>query len=170
MAAGWPVSHVALESVFLGCQDLSPPICEQVLVSLELLLLLFQAPRSGHKSAFEALLLYGVLRHAELVVAEANLVFGGRHVVVLLRIPVRRLFIWAVLPIFLLGLLEGGLFGVVFIVGTVRIVFVSGAGIALAGLGAARATPMLCILLGGVILRCLIAIGFFRSAHHVYII
>ena len=31
--------------------------------------------------------------------------------------------------------LEGGLFGVVFIVGTVRIVFISGAGIALAGEG-----------------------------------
>ena len=73
----WPVSRVALESIFLGCQDFCPSVCEQVLISLELLLLLFQAPRSGHKPALEALLLYGVLRHAELVVAEANLVFGG---------------------------------------------------------------------------------------------
>ena len=32
--------RVALESVFLGCQDFSPSICEQVLISLELLLLL----------------------------------------------------------------------------------------------------------------------------------
>ena len=66
---------MALESIFLGCQDFNPSVCEQVLISLELLLLLFQAPRSGHKPALDALLLYGVLRHAELVVAEANLVF-----------------------------------------------------------------------------------------------
>ena len=80
------------------------------------------------------------------------------------------MFIWAVLPIFLLGLLEGGLIGVLFILGTVQIVFVSGAGIAVVGLGAALATPMLCFLLGGVILHCLIAVGFFRSVHHIYII
>ena len=72
-----PVSRVALESIFLGCQDFCPSICEQVLISLKLLLLLLQASRSGNKSALEALLLRGVLRHAELVVAEANLVFGG---------------------------------------------------------------------------------------------
>ena len=41
LATGWPVSHLALESVFLGCQDFSPSIREQVLISLELLLLLF---------------------------------------------------------------------------------------------------------------------------------
>ena len=72
-----PVSHVALESIFLGCQDFSPSICEQILISLKLLLLLFEAPRSGHKPAREALLLYGVLRHAEFIVAEAYIVFGG---------------------------------------------------------------------------------------------
>ena len=53
------------------------------------------------------------------------------------------------MPIFLFGLLEARLFGVVFIVGTVRIIIVSGAGIAFAGLGAALAMPMLCFLLGG---------------------
>ena len=74
------------------------------------------------------------------------------------------------MPVFLFGLLEGGLFGVVFIIGTVRIIIISGAGIALAGLGAALATPMLCFLLEGVILRCLIAIHFFRSVHHIYIL
>ena len=68
---------MALESVFLGCQDFSPSICEQVLISLELLLLLLQAPRSGNKPVLEALLLCGVLGHAELIVTEANLVFGG---------------------------------------------------------------------------------------------
>ena len=66
-----------VESVFLGCQDLGPSVYEQILISLELLLLLFQAPRSGHKPALEALLLYGILRHVEFIVAEAHLVFGG---------------------------------------------------------------------------------------------
>ena len=137
---------MALESIFLGCQDFCPSVCERVLISLELLLLLFQAPRSGHKPTLEALLLYGVLRHAELVVAKANLVFRGGHVVVFLWIPVRRLFVWDVLPVFLFGLLQGRLVGVVFIFGTVRMVFISSAGIAVAGLGAALTTPTLCFL------------------------
>ena len=68
---------MALESIFLSCQDFSPSVCEQVLISLELLLLLFQAPRSGHEPALKALMLHGILGHAELVVAEANLVFRG---------------------------------------------------------------------------------------------
>ena len=50
------------------------------------------------------------------------------------------------MPIFLFGLLERGLIGVVFIVGTIRIVFVSSAGIVVVGLGAASTTPMLCFL------------------------
>ena len=140
---------MALESIFFGCQDFCPSICEQVLISLKLLLLLLHASCSGNKPALEALLLCGVFGYAELIVAEANLVFGEGYVVVLLRIPVRRLFVWAAMPVFLFGLLEGGLFRVVFIVGTVRIIIVSGAGIALAGLGAALATPMLCFLFGG---------------------
>ena len=37
-----------------------------------------------------------------------------------------------------------------------------------AGFGGAP-TPMLCLLLGGVILRCLVAIVFFRCIHHVYV-
>ena len=73
----WAIFGGGLESVFLGRQDLGPSVCEEILVSLELLLLLFQAPCSGDKPALEVLLLYGVLRHAELVIAEANLVFGG---------------------------------------------------------------------------------------------
>ena len=92
-------------------------------------------------SQLEALLLCRVFGYAELVVAEANLVFGGGHVVVLLRISVRRLFVWADLPVFLLGLFEGRLIGVVFIFGAIRIVFVSCAGIAVlaaAGFRAAR--------------------------------
>ena len=100
---------------------------------MELLLLLFQASRSGRKPALEALLLYGILRHAEFTIAEAHLVLGGGHVVVLLQVSVRRLS----------GLLEGRLIGIVFIFGTIWIVFVSCAGIAVAGLRAASMTPML---------------------------
>ena len=77
LATGWPVNRLAFESIFLGCQDFSPSICEQILISLELLLLLLQAPRSGYKLTLEALLLHGILRHAEFVVAEADVVFGG---------------------------------------------------------------------------------------------
>ena len=94
-------------------------------------------------------MLNGILWHDEFVIIEACLVFGGRHVVFLLRIPVRRLFIWAVLPVFLFGLLEGELFGVVFIIGTVRIIIVSGAGIALAGLAVALVTPIVGVKIGG---------------------
>ena len=39
-ATGWPDSRLALGSVSLGCQDFSPPICEQVSIILELLPLL----------------------------------------------------------------------------------------------------------------------------------
>ena len=71
--------------------------------------------------------------------------------------------------IFLFGLLEGGLVRVIFFFGAIRIIFVSGAGIAVAGLGAAPTTPKLCSFSRGVILRCLVAIGFLRSVHHIYI-
>ena len=53
---GW-----ALESVFLGCQNLGPSVCEQILISLKLLLLFLQAFCSGYKPALEALLLDGIL-------------------------------------------------------------------------------------------------------------
>ena len=127
-------------------QDLDPSVCVQIFIRLELLLLLFQASCSGYKPALEALVLYGILRIAEFIVTEAHLVFGGRHIVVILQVSVCCLFIWANLPVFLFGLLEGRLIGIVFIFGTIRIVFVSSAGIAVAGLGAAPMTPMLCFL------------------------
>ena len=130
------------ESVFLGRQDFSPFVGEQILVSLELLLLLFQASCSAYKLALEALLLYGILWYAEFVVTEAHLVFGGRHIVIVLQVSVCRLFIWADLPVFLFGLLEGGLIRIVFLFGAIWILFFI-AGVAVAGLGAAPMTPML---------------------------
>ena len=73
-----------LESVFLGCQDLSPSISLQILISLKLLLLLLQAFCSGYNLALEVLLLDGILRNDELFIAEARLVFGEGHVPIIL--------------------------------------------------------------------------------------
>ena len=115
------------------------------------------------------LLLYGILWYTEFIIAEAHLVFGGRHIVVVLKVSICRQFVWASLPVFLFGLLEGGLIRIVFLFGTIWIFF-SGAGIVVARLGAAPMTPMFCFLPLGVISRCLIAIGFFGSIHHIYII
>ena len=47
----WVTFGGALESVSLGRQDLSPSVCEKILISLEQLLLLFEASRSGYKPA-----------------------------------------------------------------------------------------------------------------------
>ena len=141
----WVTLGGGLQSVFLGREDLSPFVCEQILISLELLLLLllFQASCSGYKPALKALLPYGVLRNAAFIVTEAHLVFGGRHIVIVLQVSVRRLFIWADLPVFLFGLLEVRLIRIVFLFGAIWIVFFSSAGVAVAGLGAAPMTPML---------------------------
>ena len=67
----------AVESIFLGGQDLGPSVHEKILVSFELLLLPLQAPRSGHEPSLEADLFHGIFRHAEFGIAEAYLVFGG---------------------------------------------------------------------------------------------
>ena len=80
------------------------------------------------------------------------------------------MFLRVSLPILLL---EAWLEGFVFVFGTVRGVIVSCAGIAafaMAGLRAAPMTPVLRLLLEGIILCCLIAIAFFGGVHHVYII
>ena len=67
----------------------------------------------------EALLLDGILRHDKFFVAEAHLVFGGRHIVIVLKVSARRLFVWADLPMFLFSLLEGGLIRIVFLFGAI---------------------------------------------------
>ena len=67
----------AVESVFFGGHYLGPPVHEQILVSFKLLLLPLQAPCRGHESSLEANLFHWVFRHAEFVIVEAYLVFGG---------------------------------------------------------------------------------------------
>ena len=67
--------------------------------------------------------------------------------------------------------LEVWLEGIVVVFGTIWSVIVSCAGIAafaMAGLRAVPLTLVLRLLLGGIILRCVIAIAFFGGVHHVY--
>ena len=67
--------------------------------------------------------------------------------------------------------LEVWLEGIIVVFGTIRSVIVSCVGIAafaMAGLRAAPLTSLLGLLLGGIILRCLIAIPLFGGVHHVY--
>ena len=67
--------------------------------------------------------------------------------------------------------LEVWLEGIVVVFGIIRSVIVSCASIAaMAGLRAEPLTPVLGLLLGGIILRCLIAIALSGGIHHVYII
>ena len=101
------------------------------MVSLKLLLLLFQAPCRSYQPALEALLLEGLFGYDEVFVAEAYLIFGERKVVVVLRnVAGQGLLIGAGLPIFLF-LLFGSCSNRVFIVfGVVRSTIFSGASVA----------------------------------------
>ena len=98
------------------------------MISLKLLLLLFQAPCSSYKLALEALLLEGLFGYDEVFVAEAYLIFEERKVVVVLRtIAGQGLFIGAGLPAFLF-LQFGSCSNRVFIVfSAVRCTILSGA-------------------------------------------
>ena len=60
---------------------------------------LFQAPCSGYELKLKALLLQRVLRHDEIFVAEACLLFGGWMVTTVLRVIFYGLFIGVVLPV-----------------------------------------------------------------------
>ena len=140
------------------------------MVSSKLLLLFLQAFCCGYKAALEALLFDGIHGHEKFFVAEAHLVFREGHVIVILWFSVCCLFLRASFPILPL---EAWLEGIVFVFGTICGVIVSCAGIAafaMAGLRAALLTSVLGFLLGGIILRCLIAIPFFGGVHHVYVI
>ena len=63
--------------------------------------------------------------------------------------------------------------GIIVVLGTIWSVIVSCAGIAAFAMARLRAAPLtstLGLLLGGVILRCAVAIAFFGCVHHIYII
>ena len=131
--------------MLFGRKDFGPSVNQQILISSELLLFFLEASCCGHKPALKMLLLDGILWHDEFIVVEACLVFGGRHIVIVLQVSVRHLFVWASLPVFLFGLLEGGLIRIVFLFGTIWIFF-SSASIVVERLGAFSMTPMFCFL------------------------
>ena len=126
VALGW-----AFKDVFLGCQDISPSVDEQVLFSLKLLLLLFQAPCSGYKLKLKALLLHRILGHDEIFVVEACFLFRGRMVTIVLRVIFYGMFVMVVLHV-VMFLLFGCSSDRVFIVfGVARSAIFSGTSIAI---------------------------------------
>ena len=66
------------------------------MISLKLLLLIFQAPCSGYQPALKALLLKRFLRHDKILVAEAHLILGEWKIVAILRVFMYGLFMWAI--------------------------------------------------------------------------
>ena len=124
----------------------------------------------------KALLLERFLRHDKVFVAEAHLILGEWKIIVVLRVFVYGLFIRANLPIFpivLFGFLFIGIFSVL---GTVRSVIVSCAGVAILAAAGFRVVPLtpaiwLCfrrVLLCWVFL--VIAAIIFRRIYHVDVI
>ena len=76
--------------MLFGSKDFGPFVNRQILISSELLLFFLEASCRGHKPAFKTLLLDGILWHDEFVVVEACLVFGGRHIIIVLDLSVCR--------------------------------------------------------------------------------
>ena len=109
VALGW-----AVEAIFLGCQDVSPSVDEQVLFSLKLPLFLFQAPCSGYELKLKALLLERILRHDEVFISKACLLLRGWTVTIILRVIFYGMFVSVVLPavVFLFRCSPSGAFSV----------------------------------------------------------
>ena len=115
------------------------------MVSLKLLLFLFQAPCSGYQPALKALLLKGFLRHDKVFVADAHLILGEWKIITVLRVFVNGLFIRADSPI-LPFILFGSWLNRVFVVfGIARSIF-SCVGIAVFSMAWFRAAPLTSVL------------------------
>ena len=126
VALGW-----ALEAVFFGCQDISPSVDEQILLSLKLLLFLFQAPCSGYELKLKALLLQRILGHDEVFVAEACLLLGGWTVTIVPRVIFYGLLIRVVLPVVMFFLFGCSTDGVFFVFGVAWSTIFSDASVAI---------------------------------------
>ena len=115
------------------------------------------------------MLLFGkILWHNELIVVEACLVFGGRRIIIVLNLLVRRPLVGAGFSVLLCRILLEGLF-----FGAIRSSIISRARItvfALAGCRAAPLTPALGLFLRGIVHHCSIAISILWSVHHIYVI
>ena len=122
------------------------------------LLFFLQALCSSYKSVLEALLLDGILRHGKFFVAEAHLVLGEEHVIVILQVFIHGLFIRASLPVLPSSLFKAWLGGIVFIFGIIRSAIISCVGIAVCTLAWFRAAPLMSalrLLLKRIILHCI---------------
>ena len=98
--------------------------------SLKLLLFLFQAPCSGYELKFKALLLQRILRHDEVFVTEACLLFGARMVTIVLRVIFYGLFIRVVLRVVMFLLFGCSSDRVFLVFGVAWSTILSGAGVA----------------------------------------
>ena len=71
-------------------KDFSPSEDQQILISSKMLLFFHKASGYGQKPALKTLLLDLILWHDEFVVVEACLIFGGRHIIIVLDLSVCR--------------------------------------------------------------------------------
>ena len=148
------------------------PAIERILCELEPLLLFLQAPRCGNKPSVEVLLLQVCFLDDACIFVRASsfprrglmrlilgvIVFGRR---------IRTMFVVCILIV----LCHRG--GAVVVSSRVEWTVISSCAViavfVMAGLRAAPLTSVLELLLGGVILRCLVAIASFGCIHHVYV-
>ena len=149
-----------------------PPAVEHILCDLEPLLLFLQAPRCGSKPPVEVLLLQVCFQDDGCIFVRTiffpkrglmRLIFG----VIVFGRRIRTMFAVCILIVFCH---RGG--AVVVSSGVAWTIISSCAVIAvfaLAGFRAAPLTSALGLLLGGVILRFLVAIGFVGGVHHVHV-
>ena len=98
---------------------------------LKLLLFLFQAPCNGYELKLKALLLQRVLRHDEVFIAEACLLFGGWMVTIVLRVIFYGLFIGVVLCVVMFLLFGCSAERVFIVFGVARSTIFSGASVAI---------------------------------------
>ena len=76
--------------MLFGRKDFSPSVDQQILISSKSLLFFLEASCRGHKPGLKMLLLDGILWHDEFVIVEACLIFGGRHIIIVLDLSVCR--------------------------------------------------------------------------------
>jgi hypothetical protein len=78
--------RTANAKAFLGCQNICPPVVKGILVGLELLLLLLQAPGGGYKLPLELFLIQRVFGDNKILGSKAILLFGSGEIVAVLGI------------------------------------------------------------------------------------
>ena len=153
--------------LFFIVEHFVPPAVECILCGLKPLLLFLQAPRCGNKPSVEVLLLQVCVQDDGCIIARTvffprwglmMLIFG----VIVFGRRIRTMFVVCILIVFCH---RGGAFVIFSGVAWTIVIAV----FAMAGLRAAPLTSALGLLLGGVILRFLVDIGFIGCVHHVHV-